>query len=236
MKKPIIGITPDFDSKDNSGHYALNNVYNLAILKAGGVPIAITQQACKEDYQEVIAHLDGLLLTGGNDHNPALYNEDRHEKTFIMPETRQEYELSYFQEALKRDIPVMGICLGCQTINVGLKGTLVQDIPSQITTPLIHSQKESRDTRTHKVIITKGTLLHKILGKTEILVNTFHHQAVKSAGEGLIIGAQAPDGVNESIEAEDGRFILGVQWHPEWLVEQEEHLALFKALVKEAAK
>ncbi len=236
MKKPIIGITPDFETKDNRDRYYLNNAYSKAIMQAGGIPLILTQQAQAEDYRDAVSLIDGLLLTGGNDHNPSIYQDEKHEKTQVMHEIRQDYELNYFREALQKKIPVLGICLGCQTINVGMGGRLIQDIPSQVESTIIHSQKETRNTLTHKVFIDKPSRLYQILGKDEIQTNSFHHQAVRQPGKGLVISAKAEDGVIESVEADDNRFILGIQWHPEELQEHEGHSLLFKAFVSEAVK
>lgn len=237
MTKPVIGITPDFDlGQDGRERYYLNNSYVEAVIAGGGIPLILPGAAHDVDLKEVLSRVDGVLLTGGNDHDPALFGEPKHEKAELLHVHRQQYELAIARNAIQMGKSIMGICLGSQTLNLAMGGTLIQDIPSQIQEPIIHSQKEARSKATHKVSIVKETLLHSIVGLDEIMVNSFHHQAVREPAPGLTISAKAEDGVVESIEGDKKQFRLGVQWHPECLIHKKEHLALFKAFIQASMK
>jgi putative glutamine amidotransferase len=244
MKKPIIGITSGYDAgkrksslRKNRELYYLNRSYVLSIQKAGGIPIIIPPIDDFTQIDRVLEKIDGLLLTGGHDIHPEVYGVNRvHPKTEKLEWLRQEYELVLTKIALKQGVPLLAICLGIQMLNVAAGGTLIQDVPSEVANPLIHSQKEKRDILTHWVVIDKTSRLYKIVKKVQLKTNTFHHQALAEVAPGFRIVARAADKVIEAIESTDTKFRVGVQWHPEELIIYPNHLALFKSFVRNASK
>lgn len=217
MKSPRIGIAVDRPKR-------LPN-YQGSVERAGGnveplYPDSITSDA--------LHHLDGLLLTGGGDVDASEFNDTNHPKVHHINRPRDQMELTLTREALGRGIPVFGICRGMQVMNIALGGNLIQDIPDEIKTLLVHDDSQnSRQNLIHEVSVMEGTKLRRILGKDRIAVNSFHHQAVKDLGKGLIATAWSDDGVIEGIELPNGPYFLGVQWHPEEFVD---HGAIFHSL------
>jgi len=218
MNTPIIGIT--LDSEDAGGYskfpwYALRQNYAGAIAKAGGLPLPLPHQAdLAEAYLDL---LDGLLITGGDfDVDPALFGDDQMHDTVKTKDVRTGFELALSKGALKRNMPVLGICGGQQLLHVILGGKLIQHIPDAVPDALAHEQPNPRDEAGHSVMIEPGTLLHDIVDEDTLAVNSAHHQAALDAPDGVIINARAPDGVIEGMEAPAYNFCLGVQWHPEF--------------------
>lgn len=232
-KKPIIGIT--FDAQKPGGYseypwYALRENYCTAIFHAGGIPFPlIHERMLVDDY---LALIDGLLITGGgHDVDPYLYGNAEPHST-VNPDTRRTlFEKEMIEKALQKNIPVLGICGGEQILNVALGGTLYQHIPDEIPHALEHKQAHTPGKSHHQVKIERETLLHRLLETEELFVNSAHHQAVKNPGPGVIVNAWAPDGVIEGIEAPTYKFCLGLQWHPEFIVNPQES-DLFKAFVR----
>jgi putative glutamine amidotransferase len=220
-KRPIVGIT--LDSENPGGYsvypwYALRTNYAGAIAEAGGLPIALPHHADLADaYLDTI---DALVVTGGAfDVDPALYGETDTHDTVILKSGRTRAEHALLSGALARDRPILGICGGEQLLAVALGGTLIQHIPDTLPDALAHEQKNPRHEPGHAVRLAEGTLLHRIVGGTTMQVNTSHHQAIRSAGPNAVVNAHAPDGIIEGIEAPGHRFCLGVQWHPEFLID-----------------
>lgn len=218
--RPVIGLT--LDSEEAGGWskfpwYALRQNYCGAVVKAGGLPFALPHEP--KLAGAYLDRLDGLIVTGGAfDVDPALFGvNDRHE-TVRLKGRRTEFELAVTRQALERDLPVLGICGGQQLLNVVLGGDLIQHIPDEVEQALAHEQPNPRDQAGHEVTVVEGTILHGICQAKTLAVNSAHHQAVKSVGEGVIVNATAPDGVIEGIEAPRFRFCLGVQWHPEFSI------------------
>jgi len=220
--KPCIGIT--LDSEQAGGYskypwYALRQNYADAIAGAGGLPFSLSHHAMLA--AEMLDRLDGLVVTGGAfDVDPALYGGGEKHGTVRLKEGRTAAELALVTGALERGMPVLGICGGQQLLAVALGGTLIQHIPDSIANALAHEQPNPRHEPGHAVAVTPGTLLHRIVGAAEMLVNSSHHQAVAGAGKRAVVNAIAPDGVIEGIEDTVHRFALGVQWHPEFLIDQ----------------
>ncbi len=219
-RRPVVGLT--LDSEDAGGWskfpwYALRQNYCDAVVKAGGLPIALPHEP--ELAEHYLDELDGLIVTGGAfDVDPALFGaNDRHESV-TTKNRRTDFELAITRGALARDIPVLGICGGQQLLNVVLGGTLIQHIPDEVAQPLAHEQPNPRDEAGHDVALRQGSLLHQICQSKTLSVNSAHHQAVKSVGPGVTVNATASDGVIEGIEAPEYRFCLGVQWHPEFSI------------------
>ena len=218
---PLIGVT--LDSEQPGGYskypwYALRQNYADAIIGAGGLPVALPHHPdLAPAYLDRIA---GLVVTGGAfDVDPALYGEGDRHATVTLKENRTAAEFSLVAGALARNIPVLGICGGQQLLAVALGGTLIQHIPDSVANALEHEQPNPRHEAGHAVAVTEGTLLHRIVGATKMNVNSAHHQAVRAAGPHAVVNAVAPDGVVEGVEDSRYRFALGVQWHPEYLID-----------------
>lgn len=221
QKHPVIGITLDYEESggySNFPWYAVRENYGQVVCKTGGVPMFLPHELSLA--KQYASKIDGLIITGGAfDVNPSLYNDDKIHETVQLKENRTNFEFSITRYALNRDIPILGICGGQQLLNVVLGGTLIQHIPNEVSNSLSHEQKNPRNEPSHMVAITKGTLLHEIVGVTEMEINSAHHQAVAKVSSTTIINAVAPDGVIEGIEAPQQKFCLGVQWHPEFEVD-----------------
>ncbi len=220
-KRPIIGVT--LDSEQPGGYskyawYALRQNYADAIVAAGGLPVALPHDAAlAADYLD---RIDALVVTGGAfDVDPALYGDGDRHATVTLKEGRTAAELALTQGALARDLPVLGICGGEQLLAVALGGTLVQHIPDSVADALEHEQPNPRHQPGHPVAVVPGTLLHRIVGATEMQVNSAHHQAVRAPGPHAVVNATAPDSVIEGLEDARYRFCLGVQWHPEFFID-----------------
>jgi len=233
--RPLIGLT--LDAEEPGGYsklpwYALRQNYFGAVAAAGGLPIALPHEpALAEEYLD---HIDGLLVTGGAfDVDPALYGGGPRHDTVVLKEGRTAFELAVLRGALRRDIPVLGICGGEQLLAVALGGTLIQHIPDSVPDALAHEQPHPRTEPGHEVALTPGTLLSRIVGAPSMAVNSAHHQAVDRPGEGALVNARAPDGVVEGLEHPGYRFCLGVQWHPEYTVDPRDQ-AILDAFVEAA--
>jgi putative glutamine amidotransferase len=240
--KPLIGVTPDFnagDRKEWGGKeptFFLRARYIRAIEDLGGVPVILPLAEDRADRRRLLKHLDGLLLTGsGPDLAPSLYGERQRYKFRVMSRRRADFELDVARMAAASRLPMLGICGGMQAINVAFGGSLLQDIDSQMDSPLPHRQWAAATELSHAVDVTPGSLLRRILGQARIRVNSSHHQSVKRVAPSLMASAVAPDGVIEAIESRKHRFLLGVQWHPEFLYDRYAfHRKLFQALLKAA--
>jgi putative glutamine amidotransferase len=211
--------------------------YVESIRRAGGEPVEVVPGA--ETPEQILARVDGLMLTGGGDVDPSLYGDAPH-ATFEAAETgRDQFEIALSRAAVKGGIPFLAICRGMQVLNVAMGGTLVQDIPSQITGALDHSIREPRHHIAHEVWISKGSKLSALLadhmedGET-CHVNSRHHQAVKQVADGFVVTATSPDGVIEAMEMPDAPFCIAVQWHPENFWRTGEFRELFQGLVQAA--
>lgn len=192
-----------------------------------------------ESPRSLLQAIDGVLLTGGGDVDPAFYGEDRHETVDDAEPGRDEFELDLARRAMEQDFPLLAICRGAQVLNVAAGGTLVQDIPSAVTTDLLHSLTEPKDCLAHDIQVVSDSRLHAVLGDAvnascACRVNSRHHQSVGRLGRELVASATAPDGVIEAIEAPDATFCVGVQWHPENFWRTGEFKPLFDAFVEAA--
>jgi len=230
MTKPLIGIGSDLYIKNGERDRAfVYTTYVDSLRRAGAIPVLIPPQP--ENAAEVVGDLDGLLLAGGDDCDPAAYGEPRHPTVEPMDPRRQDNDLSLARVARERGIPTLGICLGVQVMNVAAGGTLIQHIESDID----HASEPS-DRHRHDVAIDGGTRLARILGERELEVNSSHHQAIKEIGDGLRVTAHAPDGIVEGLEDPRHPFYLGVQWHPEDMSGETSASAIFGAFVEAARK
>jgi putative glutamine amidotransferase len=234
MTKPIIGIGSDIAVAAGQRDRAfVFTTYTEALRRAGAVVVIVPPQP--ENAADVVESLDGILLAGGDDYDPAAYGEERHGSCETMDPRRQENELALAKAARERGIPTLGICLGLQSMNVAAGGTLIQDIASALETEIDHASEPS-DRHRHEVLVENGTKLAKILGGGEHNVNSSHHQAVGRVANGLHISALAPDGIVEALEDVSQGFYIGVQWHPEDMPEETDALTLFRAFVEAAKK
>ncbi len=223
MNKPVIGIigntfmtaTGMFNSMERD---YVNSDYINAVLRNGGVPAVIPASSIIEGPKEALSFCDGLLFPGGEDIHPWYYGE---EPLPVIGELRPEIDEAFLKAGkygLMHKIPMLGICKGHQFLNVLLGGSLYQDLSMRKKDSIQHLQKRKRSYLTHRVEILEGTRLSSILGQGTCQTNSMHHQAVKELGKGLRASAYAPDGVIEAMEDEEG-LILGIQWHPENLIE-----------------
>ncbi|WP_301169694.1 gamma-glutamyl-gamma-aminobutyrate hydrolase family protein [Brevibacillus nitrificans] len=231
--KPVIGITTYLT---DTMYSTVSRNYTDSIYAAGGIPVTIPILDQKTSYEEYIELVDGIVFTGGNDIAPYYYGENPVKELHSQSSIRDDYELSLFQSAYDQKMPILGICRGIQLINVALKGTLYQDIHSQIPGTLGHYPKQTAsDELYHSVQIKKDTKLYEIFGEERIFTNSFHHQSVKDLGTNLIATAYSEDGIVEAIESTEDQFLLGVQWHPECMTKRHPmFLALFRQFIQES--
>lgn len=216
-KKPLIGI--NLDIKEGPPQEAtIQTTYTDAIIRSGGIPVLLPPMA-EEDLAQAIARLDGIMLIGGADYCPSLYNEEPHEGLELAHNRRQDFDLTLARLALAQpQLPVLGVCLGAQLINIHQGGSLVQDIKTFIPQSQVeHVSKNGwKDGFTrHEVKIVEGSQIASIYKHSRFDVPTSHHQSVKALGRALTVSALADDGVVEAIEMPERNFVIGVQWHPE---------------------
>jgi putative glutamine amidotransferase len=228
---PLIGITADVSYTSFKPSCAtadptlfLPKRYLAAIQAAGAVPIVLPANPAKSAMHRVLSLLNGLVLSGGNfDIHPRHYGERPIKQLGAIKSARTDFELEITDQALKMDLPILGICGGAQAINVALGGSLYQDIATQLQDTGAGEHRSQNPDGGHSVHIEAGTRLFDIVKHSSLKVNTSHHQAVKRLGRGLIVNAVAGDHVIEGIESAEHGFVLGVQWHPEVLAPHQQH-------------
>ncbi len=225
-EKPVIGITGNYGGLECK----LAETYYKSVVKAGGVPVIIPPLADTDAIINTLSRIDGLLLSGGGDFNPLYCGEEPSLKLHSINRERDLPELLITRLAYNRQIPMLGICRGIQTLAMALGGRVEQDIEPKATVK--HSQDADRNEPTHTVNIASDTILHSIYGTNTIAVNSFHHQVVAETGEKFKATATSADGFIEAIESREFKSIMGVQWHPECL---DDGLPLFQWLVKQSA-
>ena len=231
---PIIGLTGNF----RDGDCTLAEGYYQSVLKAGGTPFILPPFEETDALIQALESIDGLLLTGGADINPLYLNEEPIKELHGINPRRDYQELMLTKLAADRQIPILGICRGIQTLMAALGGTLYQDIHSQMEgTRIKHDQDLDRSYASHTVTIEKGTLLHRLFQTDTLAVNSFHHQAVKEVAPGFQVCAYSSDGVIEAVESTAYKSVLGVQWHPECFILRGDEcmMPLFQWLTNEAA-
>lgn len=231
---PVIGIgCMIIETESGAFKSAVSNQYVEAVIKGGGVPIMLpyTQARLADQW---LSLCDGLIMPGGYDIQPLLYDEDSRQGLGRVDPKEDNYQLELLNKAICRDMPVLGICKGCQLINVALGGNLYQDL-KEIPTEIQHYMKADDPVVAHKVCAEPSLPIGKLLGKS-FYTNSFHHQAIHKLGEGLQVMAHTSDGVVEAVFAKDKKFVWGIQWHPEMmLAESDSMLPIFKAFI-DAAK
>jgi putative glutamine amidotransferase len=230
--KPIIGIGCDVQTREGKRESAFAYLtYVEAVRHAGAIPVLIPPQP--ENAEPLMRELDGFLLAGGFDCDPGAYGEKAHSTLEPMDPRRQANDLALAEAARRHEVPMLGICLGLQVMNVAAGGTLIQDIDSEHDTEIRHAS-EPEDRGRHDVIIEKGTHLASVVPALELNVNSSHHQAVRKVGQGLRVTALAPDGIVEGVEDPKHPFYLGVQWHPEDMTGEGSASAIFGAFIEAA--
>jgi putative glutamine amidotransferase len=240
MDAPIIGITGYADRSarpPNVSVFALARTYVYAVAAAGGAPVILPPYLEPSHLRRTLNGVDGLILSGGGDIYPSFFGEKDQGLLWRVDDERDRTEIALAKWALAEGIPVLAICRGVQVLNVASGGTLIQDIPTQVENPLSHSSVAGRPVPriAHPVEVESNTRLATLIGAGTVGVNSAHHQAAKSIGSDLVATARAPDGVIEGLEAPDHRFCIGVQWHPEAMVEETPvMLELFQGLVEAA--
>jgi len=237
---PLIGVSTSVTLDRYPDRAYVNAAYLGAVQQAGGIPVLLQPQLEPPARAELLKRLQGILLTGGGDVDPARFGEAPHPTTADVSAARDGLEVDLTRWAIETRTPLLAICRGLQVLNVALGGSLHQDIPSALGSPLDHRQADllgrSRSTPVHHVKVQDGSRLAGILGALEVDVNSFHHQAINRLGRGLRDVAWAPDSIVEGVElVDDSRFVVGVQWHPEELVGHDRTARnLFRALVERA--
>jgi putative glutamine amidotransferase len=223
-RRPIIGVTRCSRLDD----------YLASIELSGGTArvLEVTESA-----RSILKEVDGVLLTGGGDVDPVFYGEERHTAVDDAEPGRDEFEIDLARRALDANLPLLAICRGSQVLNVAAGGTLIQDIPTEITTEVEHRLEAPKDGIAHVVRLAPGSLLGRALGDADTCpVNSRHHQSVGQVARQLVTSATAPDGVVEAIESPKARFCVGVQWHPENFWRTGEFKPLFDAFIEATMK
>jgi putative glutamine amidotransferase len=221
MPKPLIGITAGKKfheakrSEEQSITISLETQYIESAARAGAAVLVLPGNIDEASVGEAVSALDGIILSGGGDVMPLAYGQEPHPASLLQDPMRDRVEIAAIKGALAKGLPILGICRGIQILNVAMGGTLIQDIPSQVSGACQHYSRAEGTTGMHTMEIEAGTLLSQVLGKTSLAVNSYHHQSIDKLGKGLRINARARDGVIEGVESDDGRPILAVQCHPE---------------------
>ncbi len=238
MTAPRIGITGVQRNWGGADRQGVNAAYVRSVLAGGGIPIILPPAIGAANAAWVLPVIDGLLLSGGEDIAPSLYGEEPHPALGEVDAGRDMFELALFAMARQRGLPVLGICRGFQLVNVGLGGTLWQDLPSEHPGPVNHDPGGARDERSHQVRVADGSAMAQALGTTALSVNSFHHQGVRELAPPLKATGWSDDGLIEAFEQVDEGWIVAVQWHPEEMVGDPAapELGLFRSLVAEAVR
>jgi putative glutamine amidotransferase len=216
-RHPLVAVTATTRMDNGTLRVRLSIAYLKSLDGAGLTPIVVPPFEPCADREAILDAVSGLVLTGGEDVDPARYGAEPHPRLSTVHAERDATELSLLDGARRRRIPTLAICRGIQVMNVGLGGTLIQDLPSQHPSDIDHDIDGPRSDRTHSVTIAHDSRLARAVGRESISVNSFHHQAVETAAPGVIVTATAPDGVIEGIETPFANpwWALGIQWHPE---------------------
>jgi putative glutamine amidotransferase len=234
MRRPLIGITIDSSDDDNT-KYESPVTYAKAIESAGGLPILLPYKSDLSLVVDYADRMDGVLFSGGSDLDPRAYAEAWHPRAEPIDPDRQKFEMALLAEIERRRMPALGVCLGSQLMNVYRGGSLNQFIPD-LKLGLEHRRLPGAELTRHPVKVDMQSQLGKAIGASEVSVNTYHKQAVNKLGRGLRVIATAPDGIIEGFEDPAFPLFAAVQWHPERLISEAEHLAPFRLLVERSAR
>jgi putative glutamine amidotransferase len=216
--RPLIAVTTTLQpaGSHHTPHVLLGAAYLSALEFFGATGVLLTPAHDAASIAQLVGMADALMLTGGEDVDPARYGEHPHPETDAPNHARDAMEFEALEAALGRGLPVLAICRGHQLLNVALGGTLYQDLPTQFDdSPLLHQQTQPIDQRSHWAEVAEGSRLHGILGTTRLHINSFHHQGIRSLAPGLRASIWAEDGLVEGVETTGRAWVVGVQWHPE---------------------
>lgn len=243
--RPVVGIpTQTLQSIDGIPEglplsWVMNHRYYVAVTAVGGAPFMIPLLEDEDALRALYDRLDAVFIAGGVDVDPASYGEERHDLCGRTDPPRDRVELLFTRWALRDGKPILGVCRGMQVLNVALGGSLVQDCGALLPGALKHDyfpgEGYARDFLAHSVVLEENTRLREAMGAREVRVNSMHHQGVRRLGDGLVPSAVAPDGLVEALETADDRFAVGVQWHPEMLIDSDPATRrLFEAFIDAA--
>jgi putative glutamine amidotransferase len=234
--KPLIGITTHLSNNEfGQTRIVLQQAYANAIHQAGGVPVLIPSLIADDGWDALYAKLDGILLSGGGDIALDHFPGEAHPRIADVEPERDAIELKLARAVVDDGKPFLGICRGCQVVNIALGGTLYTHLPDQFPNALDHSYPGNmRHTLVHQVKIEEGTRFADVFGEPILRVNSHHHQGLKDIAPALRVAGHAPDGLVEAVELPDHPFGLAVQWHPEWLTDQQVTRNLFRKFVEAA--
>jgi putative glutamine amidotransferase len=229
---PIVGITTY--ARDDHGRFGLPANYVDAIRRAGGIPVLLPQG---EPYlSELLERLDAVILSGGGDVDPQLYQGTLHESIYMINAERDRSEIELTKNIVQMQVPMLNICRGVQVLNVALGGTLIEHLPDEVGEEILHRLQPPSAAR-HEVLIEPTSQLAQVLAKNEVMAASWHHQAIRQVAPGLQVVARAADGTIEAVEMPGHPWLIGVQWHPEMTAAQDpDQQRLFEALVKVAAQ
>jgi putative glutamine amidotransferase len=238
-RKPVpactVAVTASIRLDGDTSRVRLTAAYVTALENAGLIPLIVPPLASADAAAAVLDSVAGVVLTGGEDVDPARYGEKRNEKVRHVNPARDATEAALIEAAHARGTPVLAICRGIQILNVALGGTLVQDIASEYQTDIAHDEEGPRDSRSHEISVEPESLIAKAIGTEHLTVNSFHHQSVKRVADGMRVTARSPDGVIEGMESTDPDWwVMAVQWHPEEMTDSPEpwDRGLFKAFAR----
>lgn len=235
MRKPLIALTPYFNIEKDEPY--MRPAYLKALRAAGGIPFILPAELEEVELRQILEQAGGILFTGGPDIHPFYFGEETQRFCGNVSVKRDTLELMLLKLGMEMKKPILGICRGIQLLNIGLGGDIYQDIPSQFKEefPIAHSQPFGYEIPSHTVTVTEGTLLSRLVQADVLKVNSMHHQAVRNVAPGLVPSAHAPGGLVEAVELPGYPFLLGVQWHPEYLWEADEAaMRLFRGFVNAA--
>lgn len=225
MKKPIILIPATYlvpEILPVFKNYSSRESNINSVIDAGGIPIIAPYWASEEDIAQMVSMADGVFMAGGEDVEPSEYGEERRPECEASVPERDKFELAIIKEALKQDKPMLCICRGMQILNVALGGTLYQDLKTNMPNAIDHTVYDAYATGSHNVKIEKDSRLYGFMGKEELFVNSLHHQGVKDLADGLKATAKTSDGLVEAVEMPGKTYVLGSQWHPEFMPKDNE--------------
>ncbi len=231
--KPVILVDASVVEQPDV-RYIQRAFYTDSIEKAGGLPLLVHPFSSEEDAIQALSMAHGVVLTGSEDIDPALYGHERHEKTKLMHRRREKFVMQFARLVYERDMPLLAICGGFQSLAVTLGGSLFQHIPDAFEKALQHFTT-TQQAPPHDVTIDAESRLFSIVEKSTLQTNSFHHQSLDKVPASLKVTAHSADGVIEAYEDPEKHFCIGVQWHPERMPGVKEHEALFTALVEAAA-